>query len=319
LGAPREAISPEEVARIRRDFPILSRSVRGARPLVYLDSAATSQRPTCVMAAMRSFASQSYGAVHRGAHQLAEEATDSFEEARARVALFFGVEPADVVFTSGTTAALNLVAFALGSLARGESPGGARAAAPGTGPLRPIRPGDRIVVTEAEHHANLVPWQRLTAAIGAELAWLPVGPDGRLDLDSLADVVNDRTRVLAFTHASNVTGAITDVPRLVAAARAVGALTVLDAAQSAPHLPVDVRDLGVDLAAVSAHKMLGPNAIGALLGRPEILAGLPPVTTGGSMVEIVTMTEATFGPPPPPRVHPPPTQTHGRRWGPPPA
>jgi cysteine desulfurase/selenocysteine lyase len=154
------------------------------------------------------------------------------------------------------------------------------------------------LVTKAEHHANLVPWQRLAARTGAELVWVPVRPDGRLDLDASETLVTERTRVVAFTHASNVTGAVTDVARLVAPARAVGALIVLDAAQSAPHLPVDFRSLGVDVAAVSAHKMLGPNAIGALLARPEVLDALPPVTTGGSMVEIVTMTEATFAPPP---------------------
>ncbi|MDR1151814.1 MAG: aminotransferase class V-fold PLP-dependent enzyme, partial [Bifidobacteriaceae bacterium] len=148
------------------------------------------------------------------------------------------------------------------------------------------------------HHANLVPWQRLAGRTGADLAWIPVREDGRLDLDALDTLVTARTRVVAFTHASNVTGAVTDVPRVVAAARAVGALTVLDAAQSAPHLPVNPRALGVDLVAFSAHKMLGPNAIGALAGRAEVLDALPPVATGGSMVEIVTMTEATFQPPP---------------------
>ncbi|MDR1294159.1 MAG: SufS family cysteine desulfurase [Bifidobacteriaceae bacterium] len=287
--APAEPITAREVDRIRRDFPILERRVRSGRRLVYLDTAATAQRPVCVSAAMTSFSSASYGAVHRGAHRLAEEATDAFEEARTRVARFFGVAGDEIVFTSGTTAALNLVAFALAEIAAG----------PATGSAVPvIRPGDRILLTEAEHHANLVPWQRLARRTGADLAWIRLGPDGRLGLDDLDTLVTPRTRVIAFTHASNVTGAITDVARLVAAARAVGAMTVLDAAQSAPHLPVDFRALGVDVAAVSAHKMLGPTGIGALYGRAEILDALPPVATGGSMVEIVTMTEATFQPPP---------------------
>ncbi|MDR0431953.1 MAG: SufS family cysteine desulfurase [Bifidobacteriaceae bacterium] len=290
LGAPREPITPQEVERIRRDFPILARKVRSGHELIYLDTAATAQRPSCVMDAMTWFANNNYAAVNRGAHLLGEESTEAFEDARARVARFFGATPSEIVFTSGTTAALNLIALSLGELAQGEPP--ASSAVPH------ICPGDRIVVTQAEHHANLVPWQRLAARTGAELAWIDAGPDGRLNLESLAALIDSRTRVLAFTHASNVTGAVTDVARLVEAARSVGALTVLDAAQSAPHLPVDFRALGVDLAAISAHKMLGPNGIGALYGRREVLEQLPPVFTGGSMVEIVTMTEATFCPPP---------------------
>jgi cysteine desulfurase/selenocysteine lyase len=291
LGAAREPITTEEVQRIRRDFPILARTVRDGRRLIYLDTAATAQRPTCVGAAMQSFTEGSYAAVHRGAHQLAEEATDAFEEARARVALFFGVGAGSVVFTPGTTGALNLVAFALADIAR-------RGSGPSSSPVPTLRPGDRILVTQAEHHANLVPWQQLAARTGAELAWVAIGPDGRLELDGLDSLVTDRTRVVAFTHASNVTGSVSDVPRLVAAAGSVGALSVLDAAQSAPHLPVELQELGVDVAAVSAHKMLGPNGIGALIARPEVLDAFPPVATGGSMVEIVTMTQATFKPPP---------------------
>jgi cysteine desulfurase/selenocysteine lyase len=291
MGAAREPITPLEVERIRRDFPILDRHVRGGHPLVYLDSAATAQRPICVMSAQRFFVSTEYGAVHRGTHQLAEQATQAFEDARSRVARFFGVVPETIVMNSGTTAGLNMVALALGEVAAGGG-GTASSAVPR------IEPGDRIVVTEAEHHANLVPWQRLAARTGAELAWIGVREDGRLDLDAVDSVITDRTRVVAFTHVSNVTGAVSDAELLVDAAHAVGALSVMDAAQSAPHIPVDFATLGVDFAALSAHKMMGPNGVGALYGRSRVLEALPPVMTGGSMVEIVTMTEATYQPPP---------------------
>ncbi|MDR2372576.1 MAG: SufS family cysteine desulfurase [Bifidobacteriaceae bacterium] len=284
------ALSDQEVAAIRADFPILGRRLEGGRPLVYLDTGATSQRPRVVIDAMRDFSENHNAAVHRGAHTLAGEATDAFEDARAAIAAFVGAAPAELVFTSGATGAINLLTAALGaaSAGRGQDPSHRFA----------ILPGDRIVVTQAEHHSNLVPWQELAARTGAELAWLRAGPDGRLRLDDLATAINARTRLVAFTHASNVTGAITDVAVMVAAARRAGALTVLDAAQSAPHLPLDLSALGVDFAAFSAHKMLGPNGIGGLYGRIELLEALPPGLTGGSMVEIVTMREATFLPPP---------------------
>ncbi|MDR0593138.1 MAG: SufS family cysteine desulfurase [Bifidobacteriaceae bacterium] len=284
------ALSDQELAAIRSDFPVLGRRGEDGRPLVYLDSGATSQRPRVVMDAMRDFAENHNAAVHRGAHTLAGEATEAFEDARAAVARFVGASPGELVFASGTTGAMNLLTAALGAASEGRGQGLGRRFA--------ILPGERIVVTQAEHHSNLVPWQELAARTGAELAWLRVGADGRLRLDDLPAVINSRTRLLAFTHASNVTGAITDVGAVVAAARQIGALTVLDAAQSAPHLAVDLAALGVDFAAFSAHKMLGPNGIGALYGRAELLEALPPGFTGGSMVEIVTMREATFLPPP---------------------
>jgi len=226
--------------------------------------------------------------VHRGAHTLAAEATESFEDARAAVAAFVGAEPESIVWTAGATAALNLAAYAIGNASGGP------AAASGYA----LHPGDEIVVTEAEHHANLVPWQELAARTGAVLRWLEVDDEGRVRVDQAADVVTDRTRVLAFTHASNVTGAVTPVAPLVVRAREVGALTVLDACQSVPHLPVDLHALGVDFAAFSGHKMLGPTGVGALYGRRELLEALPPFLTGGSMVEVVTMAETTFAPPP---------------------
>lgn len=284
------ALSGAELAAVRADFPLLARTLRGGQRLVYLDSGATSQKPDVVLDAEQDFYRQRNAAVHRGAHQLAEEATEAFEVARAEVASFVGVEPGELVWTSNATAAINLVAYAIGNATAGRGGVAARRFA--------LAPGDQIVVTESEHHANLVPWQELAARTGATLRWIGVDDAGRLRTDQLASVVTDRTRVLAFTHASNVTGAVTDVARFVARAREVGALTVLDACQSVPNLPVDLAELGVDFAAFSGHKMLGPTGVGALYGRRELLEALPPVTTGGSMVEVVTMEAATYAPPP---------------------
>ncbi|HEY8717589.1 SufS family cysteine desulfurase [Pengzhenrongella sp.] len=284
------ALSGTELAAVRADFPLLTRTLREGRPLVYLDSGATSQKPDVVIDAEQDFYTQRNAAVHRGAHQLAEEATEAFEAARAQVASFVGAEEDELIWTTNATAGINLVAYAIGNATAGRGGEAARRFA--------LAPGDEIVVTESEHHANLVPWQELAARTGAVLRWIGVHDDGRLRTDQLATVVTMRTRVLAFTHASNVTGAVTDVAPFVARAREVGALTVLDACQSVPHLPVNFRELGVDFAAFSGHKMLGPTGVGALYGRRELLEALPPVTTGGSMVEVVTMETTTFMRPP---------------------
>ena len=279
---------PIDVERIRADFPLLGRTVRGGQPLVYLDTAATSQKPFSVLDAEREFYEHHNAAVHRGAHQIAEEATDDYEAARRAVAAFVGGTFEEIVFTKNATEALNLVAYAMSNAATsGESAERFR-----------IGPGDRIVVTEMEHHANLVPWQLLAQRTGAELAWLSLTDDGRLDLSDLEVVVNDRTKVVAFVHQSNILGTVNPVAPIVARAHAVGALTVLDACQSVPHQPVDLPSLNVDLAAFSGHKMLGPTGIGVLWGRRELLATMPPFISGGSMIELVTMAHTTFAAPP---------------------
>jgi cysteine desulfurase/selenocysteine lyase len=282
-------LSDARLAAVRADVPILGRTVRDGRPLVYLDSGATSQKPRQVLDAERGFYERHNAAVHRGAHQLSEEATDAFEAARAAVAGFVGVgDPDEVVFTKNATEGINLVAYAM-SNASTAGPGAERFI---------LRPGDEVVVTEMEHHANLVPWQELCRRTGATLRWLEVDDEGRLALDDLDAVVTDRTRVLAFTHVSNVLGTVNPVATLVRRARQVGALVVLDACQSVPHLPLSLPDLGVDFAAFSGHKMLGPSGVGVLWGRRELLAAMPPFLTGGSMIETVRMEGSTYAAPP---------------------
>lgn len=285
-GAP---FTNDLVAEIRKDFPILEREVNG-HPLAYLDSGATSQNPVSVLNAERDYYLGANSAVHRGAHTLAVDATDAFEDARRTVASFIGAADNELVWTSNATEALNLITHALGNASDGIGGDAARQFALG--------PGDEIVTTEQEHHANIIPWQILAARTGATLRHIPVNDQGLIDYEAAQTIVGERTRVLTFTHVSNVAGSITDVAFMVGLARAVGALTVLDACQSVPHMPVDVKALDVDFAAFSAHKMLAPTGIGALYGRNELLEALPPFLTGGSMITKVTMTEAEWMPAP---------------------
>ncbi len=286
---------PLDVARIKADFPILRRTVRGGKPLVYLDSGATSQKPYAVLDAERSFYETVNAAVHRGAHQLAEEATDAYENARATIAQFVGGNASDLVFTRNATEALNLVAYAFSNSTIKSRLG---ADLPDGASRFVLEPGDEILITEMEHHANLVPWQEVAQKTGATLRWFGLTEDGRLDLSNIDELINERTRVLAVTHQSNVLGTINPVSMLAERAHAVGALVVVDACQSVPHMPVDVATLGADLVAWSGHKMLGPTGIGCLWGRTEVLASMPPFLTGGSMVASVTMERTTFAEPP---------------------
>jgi len=268
-----------DVTAIRKEFPILSRTVRGGKPLVYLDSGATSQRPQRVWDAERDFVLGCNAPVHRGSYELAEEATDAYESAREAIAAFVGADNDEIAFTKNATEALNLVAYVLGDSRAGSFS---------------VGEGDTIVVTELEHHANLVPWQELARRTGATLKWYTMTEDGRIDLDSLE--LDDTVKVVAFTHQSNVTGAHADVAEMVRRAKAVGALTVLDACQSVPHMPVDFHALDVDFAAFSGHKMCGPNGVGALYSKH--LNELPPFLTGGSMIEVVRMEGSTYAPAP---------------------
>lgn len=278
-----------DVASIKADFPILSRHVRDDRPLVYLDSGATSQKPVQVLDAEREFYTRHNAAAHRGAHQLAEEATIALEDARRDIAAFIGAEADELVFTKSATESINLLAHAFSSVS-------AKAAHDRwNGDTRfVIGEGDNVVITEMEHHANLVPWQELADKTGVELRWIGLTDDGRLDLSELHRIIDDRTRVVSFVHQSNILGTINPVAPIVAAARAVGAFVFLDACQSVPHMAIDVRQLGVDAVAWSGHKMLGPTGIGCLWATPELLDAMPPFLTGGSMIETVRMEGSTF-------------------------
>ena len=283
-----------DVAAIKADFPIFNRTVRNDHRLVYLDSGATSQKPFQVLDAERNFYENHNAAVHRGAHLLAEEATDAFEHARANIAAFIGAQPDDLVFTKNATEAINLVSYTFLNATLKSM----RGASLPTGSERfVLAEGDEILVSEMEHHANLVPWQELCEKTGAKLRWIGLSEDGRLDLSD-SSLFNTRTKIVAITHQSNLLGTVNDIPAIVKLANSVGALVFLDACQSVPHMPVDVVALGVDFIAWSGHKMLGPMGIGCLWGKSEVLAAMPPFISGGSMIETVSMERTTFAAPP---------------------
>ena len=270
-----------DVDVVRKDFPILERRVGDGKQLVYLDSAASSQKPRQVIDAMTDYYEHHHANVHRGVHALAEEATALYEGARDKVAAFINApDRSEVIFTKNSSEALNLVASVLGWA--GEPYG--------------LGPGDRVVITQMEHHSNIVPWQLTTQRSGAELAWLTLTDDGRLDLSNLEQVIDERTKVVSVVHVSNILGTVNPLDVIVRRAHDVGAIVVVDASQSAPHIPLDVQQLGADFVAFTGHKMLGPTGIGVLWGRAELLNELPPFLGGGEMVGTVTMEGSTYAP-----------------------
>jgi cysteine desulfurase/selenocysteine lyase len=273
-----------DVESIRKDFPILDRQING-NPLVYLDSGNTSQKPRQVIDAVREHYERHNANVARSVHTLGTESTEAFEGAREKIAAFVGAPTAaEIVFTKNSTEAINLVAHAF--------------TAASADPRFRLGPGDEIVVTEMEHHSNIVPWQLLAQRTGATLRWFGMTDEGRLDLSNIDELITGRTKILAVVHYSNILGTINPVELLAAKARQAGALVLLDGSQSVPHVPVDVAALGADFVAFTGHKMLGPTGIGALWGRLELLDAMPPFLGGGSMIETVSMTGTTFMPPP---------------------
>ena len=269
-----------DLTKYLEDFPILQRTVRGGNRLVYLDSGATSQKPEVVIAAESNFYRKHNAAVHRGAHLLAEEASLAYESARENVAKFIGAEIVETIFTKSATESINALAYSFGNSEPGSK--------------FHLNSGDEILVSEMEHHANLIPWQQLAKRTGAKLRWFEVTPEGRLDLSKISELINKKTKIVAITHQSNVLGSITPLSKITAAAKSVGAIVVLDACQSVPHFEVNVKKLDVDFIAFSGHKMLGPTGIGVLWGRQSLLEEMPPFLFGGSMIDSVTMEQATW-------------------------
>jgi cysteine desulfurase / selenocysteine lyase len=269
-----------DVEAVRKDFPILDRFVHGDKPLVYLDNAATSQKPRQVIDAIVGYYERHNANVHRGIHTLAEEATGLYESARDKVAAFISAPSRDeVIFTKNSSEAMNLVARVLGDAGR-------------------VGPGDEIVITEMEHHSNIVPWHQLAERTGATVRWFGITEEGRLDLSTLDSVITERTKIVSMVHVSNLLGTVNPVETVIRRAHEVGALVLLDCSQSAPHLPLNVQTLGADFVAFTGHKMLGPTGIGVLWGRLELLRELPPFLGGGEMIELVTMERSTFAQPP---------------------
>lgn len=287
-------LAPLDVATLRKDFPVLQRTVRDERPLVYLDSGATSQKPYQVLDAERRFYEQSNAAVHRGAHQLAEEATDAYEAARRAIAGFIGAQASNLVFTKNATEGLNLVSYAFTNATSLQ----ARQPNESLDERLLLGPDDNVVITQMEHHANLIPWQQVCAKTGAELRWFGLTDDGRLDLANLNTLIDGSTKAVSIVHQSNILGTINPVRQIMDRAHEVGAWGIVDACQSVPHQRVDVAQLGADAITWSGHKMLGPTGIGCLWASTDLLDAMPPFLTGGSMIETVTMEGSTFAPPP---------------------
>ncbi len=278
-----------DIGQIRKDFPILARTVRDGRPLVYLDSANTSQKPMQVIDAIEDYYARHNANIHRATHQLGEEATEAYEGARIKVAEFIGTtDESEVIFTKNISEGINLVAYAMGNAAT---------AGPEAERFR-VGPGDEIVITEMEHHSNIVPWQLLAQRTGATLRWFGVTDDGRLDLSNIDELLNERTKIVAVGHQSNVLGTINPIREIADKAHAVGALVLVDGAQSVPHMPVNIPELGVDFYGFTGHKLCGPTGIGVLWGRRELLEVLPPFLGGGEMIETVAMERSTYAPPP---------------------
>jgi cysteine desulfurase / selenocysteine lyase len=264
------------IAAVRRQFPILSEIIDG-QPVHYLDNCASAQTPDAVLDAVRAYETTGRANVLRGVHRLAERATEAYENARIEVATFLGVAPMEIVFTGGCTAAINLVAYSYGSL---------------------LKPGDRVLLSELEHHSNIVPWQLLRSRTGIDLDMIPVTVEGRIDLEALPRLMTPKTKLISLAHVSNVTGALLDIRAVVATAKTVGAKVMLDGAQRAPHGPLDLPGLGIDFYVFAGHKAYGPNGVGVLWARPELLEAMPPFHGGGSMIGRVTLAETTFAPPP---------------------
>ena len=276
-----------DVEAVRKDFPILAREVHGV-PLVYLDSANSAQKPQAVIDAEVDLYANHYANTARAVHTLGSEATNAYEGARDKVAAFLNAPSRDeIIFTRNITEALNLLAYSFSNAS--TFPGGEKFA---------LGPGDEIVVTEMEHHSNIVPWQQLAARTGATFRWIPIDDNGRLVESAIDEVITERTKIVSFVYQSNALGTINPVKRIVERAHAVGALAIVDAAQAAPHLRLDVQDLGADFLAFTGHKVYGPTGVGVLWGRYDLLAALPPFLGGGEMIETVAMEGSTFAPPP---------------------
>ncbi|WP_031172980.1 cysteine desulfurase [Streptosporangium roseum] len=275
-----------DVERIRKDFPVLSRELSGGRPLVYLDSGNSAQKPTQVIDVMREHLAMHYSNVGRAMHALGAESTEAYENARDKIAAFIGAPSRDeIVFTKNASEALNLVAYGFGNPTNDD-------------PRFRLGPGDEIVISEMEHHSNIVPWQLLAQRTGATLKWFSVTDEGRLDLSNLEELVAERTKIVSIVHQSNVLGTVNPVAEVLARVRQVGALMMLDASQSVPHQQVDVAALGVDFLAFTGHKVVGPSGIGVLWGRGELLEAMPPFMGGGEMIEAVWMDHSTYAPAP---------------------